>query len=212
MSSASFGRRRRAPSGRRASRRRPRPPPATPRRCRTRPSGVFDEAPLRVARVDALGAVAEVEVGPGQRGPSPPRGWAHQLLGGARVGRRLEHDRGSRAQVAGRACGPRPRCRTRSGTPSRSGVGTVMTATSKPAQSSVRGRRHGSGRWRAAACRTVVGDVLDVRLAGVEPLDPGLVDVEADDRVARPRPPAWRRAARRSPGPSGPRAGQTLHP
>ncbi len=57
-----------------------------------------------------------------------------QLLGRARVAGRLEDDGGAGAEVAGDKGCRRARRRARCGTPSRSGVGTSMTATSKPAR------------------------------------------------------------------------------
>ena len=58
-----------------------------------------------------------------------------------------------------------------------------MTATSNPAHDARRPRTAGSGRWRVLL-QLLRRDVLDVGLAGGEPLDPVLVDVEADDVVA----------------------------
>ncbi len=145
--------------------------------------GVY-EVPCRVPGVDALGAVAEVEV--------LPRDQARALL----------EDRGRRAprsspdtsstpgspwpRVGGDApaCGPPPRRGTGWGSRPRSGVGTSMTATSNPAQRP--GSWVGSNRpvaERGAQCG--VADVLDVGVTGGQALD------------ARPRPGRARR--RRSP-------------
>ena len=62
--------------------------------------GVLTRPQRRVARVDPLGRVAEEEVGAGpQAGPLEDR--PQQLLGRARVRRRLEHDQRARPQDAG---------------------------------------------------------------------------------------------------------------
>ena len=85
---------------------------------------------MLVARVDALRAEPEVEVDAGTEARMLLEQRHHQLLGGARVGRRLEDDTVAGPEDAERA--PSRRSRRRSGrvAPSRSGVGTVMTAMS----------------------------------------------------------------------------------
>ena len=64
--------------------------------------------------------------------------------------------------------------------PSRNGVGTLMTATSKPASVVGVARRHVPAGAESAS-RAVVGDVLDVGLARRQQLDPRRSDVETDD-------------------------------
>ena len=68
--------------------------------------------------------------------------------------------------------------------------GTSMTATSNPATCArfVGGFVAAGGEGRG---QLLPADVLHVRLAGRQPLDPVGVYFEADDVESRPRPPAW---------------------
>ena len=83
--------------------------------------GVFTSVQVAVARVDALGAVAEVEVGAGDQAGALLEDRRDQLLGGARVGGRLEDDGGAGPQVPGQRPGRLPRCRTGPGRPRAAG-------------------------------------------------------------------------------------------
>ena len=97
--------------------------------------GRVAEAPRGVAGVDALGRVAEEEVVAGAKATAPLEDRPHELFGGAGIGRRLEHDERAGAKVARDHVSAAASMNERSGAPSRSGVGTVMTATSKSAMS-----------------------------------------------------------------------------
>ena len=94
------------------------------------------EVPLRVAGVDALGAVAEVRSRRRRARPEPSSSRrADELFGGTRD---TWWTRGSPSRPGAgtaRACSCADSMYDRSGTPSRNGVGTVMTATSKPLRS-----------------------------------------------------------------------------
>jgi hypothetical protein len=143
--------------------------------------GGVDERPGRVARVDALRAVADAEVAAGGEPGALLEDRDDQLLGRAGVRRRLEDDRGAGAQVAGeRARG-------------RLDEGQVRVALAQ-------WRRHGdhgdveAGAGAGLGRRPVAAalerrdqlrrrDVLHVGLARFEPFDPGLVDVVPDDVV-----------------------------
>src|SRR5699024_2399303 len=57
------------------------------------------EGPLWVARIDALGAVAQMEVGAGAKAASRLEQGRHELVGGAGIGGRLEDDRRPWAQM-----------------------------------------------------------------------------------------------------------------
>ena len=147
--------------------------PARPRAVRRR-HGLVDDAWRRRPRTASQRGLVDAghhlrRVGPASRsgcpgrcapgcsrGGSPSRGQARTRprgsaatcsCGGARVG---WWTRGSRwrpgAGSAARRAGGRPRCRTGPAAPSRSGVGTVITATSKPAQ-------RGGVATRPEACR-----------------------------------------------------------
>ena len=109
--------------------------------------GRVDQGPGGIARVDALGAVAEVEVLARHQARALLEERPHQLLGGAGVRRRLQDDRRARAQVAGNRSCRGPRCRT--------GRGCRRAAASAPRSRRRRSPRRpwprrsgGSGRWR----------------------------------------------------------------
>ena len=94
--------------------------------------GDRDQVPRRVAGVDALGAVTQMEVVAGGQPRALLEDRRHELLGGARVRRRLE-DHGGTATMAGQDSG-RLFDVGEMGFPSARGVGTSITATSNPAQ------------------------------------------------------------------------------
>ncbi len=140
------------------------------------------EAVLGIARVDPLGAVAEVVVAPGDEARALPDQAGEELLGRSRVGRRLEDDERARPQVGAERPG-----------------GVLDVGEVGPALPE--GRGDGDDRdveagerpwvrgWPVAARRErrgegVGGHVLDVGVARPEALDSVLVDVEADDPVA----------------------------
>ena len=119
----------------------------------------------------------EVDAGP-QAGLLEDR--ADDLVGRARVGRRLEHDQHARPQVAGDRRRSAAVTAPRSGpSSSDSGVGTQITTVVGG------GDRRLVGRWRGTRAEhlrhVVVAEVVDVRAAGVEPSTTAGVDVEAED-------------------------------
>ncbi len=147
--------------------------------------GRGDQGPRGVARVDPLGAVAEVEVGAGGEPGPLLQDRRDQVLGRPRVGGRLQRDRGPGPQEPGQ----RPR-----------GLLDVPEVGDPVAQR----RRYRDHRDVEPGARTRLGrrpvraavqdrpqlarcDVLDVRLAGRESLDPLLVHVVPDDLVPDPR-------------------------
>ena len=144
--------------------------------------GRVDERPGRVAGVDALGAVAEVEVDADRQAGARLEDRTDELLGGARVRGRLEDHGDAGPQEAGQRGGRRL------------DVGEVGVALAQRRGDGDHGdveagaglglrRMRCSGRSRAPR-RARRRDVLDVRLAGAESLHPRLVGVVADDGVA----------------------------
>ena len=88
------------------------------------------ERPLGVAGIDALGRVADVEVDAGLQAGVSLEHRHQELVGRARVRRRLQHDRATAADPRAEESSRPASMWERSGTPSFSGVGTVMTAMS----------------------------------------------------------------------------------
>ena len=88
-----------ARSGPRAGRRSPAPPSNDASSIPDTTLGMVTRFHVRVAGVDALGAVAEMEVGSGAEPRALLEDGGHQLFGRPRVGRGLEHHRGAGAQV-----------------------------------------------------------------------------------------------------------------
>ena len=151
------------------------------------------QRPGLVPRVDALRAVAEVEVRPrDQRGTVlEPR--QHLLLRGSRVGGGLHDHRGARAQVAGQGSASRLQAgQVRQAIPQRRGhcdqcdveAGAGLSVRRRPEPARPECRRQLPG-----------GHVLYVGLPGRQPLDPVQVDVVADYLVpGRHRPHRQRQA------------------
>ena len=129
------GRRHRHGACRPDGRRTPARPPASRRRGPETTFGVFSKCQVGLPGSMRSGRVAQVEVPPATQPAAGLEDRADQLLGGARVGGGLEDHAAARPHRWGREAGPRPRCRLRSGAPSRRGVGTEITARSKPSRS-----------------------------------------------------------------------------
>ena len=157
------------------------------------------EAPGGVAGVDALGAVAEVEVRAGPQARALLEDRRDQLLGGARVGGRLQDDRGPAPEVRGHG--------------GRGGLDVGQVGHALAHRGGHRDDRHveagqvggvrswpGSGRWRATSAELVVGDVLDVGRARRSGRRPCGRRPRSRPRRSPRAPPGPRPAVRRSPG------------
>jgi hypothetical protein len=144
--------------------------------------GCVAEAVRRVARVDPLRRVGQVEILPGDQSRLLENR-SQDLLGGSRPGGGLEHHQGAGAQVAGdRAAGSGHRAQ----------VGPVVV---------VQRRGHADDGHRAAAEHRLVrgggeplaehgrdvliGEIVDVGSTGVELIDQALHQIQADH--AQPR-------------------------
>jgi hypothetical protein len=152
-----------------------------------------DQGPGEVPRVDALRAVAEVEVGPrGQPGPvfEPA---PDLLLRGARVGRGFQDHGRARPQVAGQgAAGRLDAGQIGQAVPQRRGdrdhrdVEAVAVAGAR--------RRPEPPAFQRRA-KLVLGHVLHVRFPGFQALHPDQVGVVADHVVSDVRGPHRQREA-----------------
>ena len=144
--------------------------------------GVVTRFHSRLPRVDPLGAVAEEEVDAGDQAGALLEDRRDQLGRGARVGGRLQRDGGAGPQVAGQHPG-RVLDVAQVGRALAERRGHRDHRDVEPGQ----GPRVGRRVERSAvqdALQLGRRDVVHVGLADGEPLDPFLVDVEPDDRVA----------------------------
>jgi hypothetical protein len=143
--------------------------------------GGVRQAPRGVPRIDALGAVAQEEVGAGTQPAAGLQDRADHLLGGAGVTGGLQHHQGTGPQVRGEGSG----CGL--------DVGQVGGAVGERGRdghdSSVEASTHGGagGGDEPAGAQTLaehlVADVLDVGPAGAQGIDPVVGDVVTGDHM-----------------------------